>query len=33
MQVLFEYAERILNRHLVPGEGHHPRAKFDVQRV
>ena len=33
MQVLFEYAERILNRHLVPGEGHHPRTKFDVQRV
>jgi hypothetical protein len=33
MQMLLEDAKRILNRHLVPGERHHPRAEFHLQRV
>src|SRR5262245_25219499 len=33
MKMLLEYARRILNWHVVPSEGHHPRSQFLVQSM
>src|SRR5262245_53371458 len=33
MKMLLEYAQRILNWHLVPSEGHHPRSQLLVQSM
>jgi hypothetical protein len=33
MKMLLEYAKRILDWHLVPSEGDHPRLQFLVQSV
>jgi len=33
MKMLLEYAKRVLDWHLVPSKGYHPRSQFLVQSV